>query len=67
MKLRHWKFVYAHAVMNDTKKRRRFVWDEMAFLQLWWDQQATAAQKAGFKQVSDERLYKSWNNLVYGQ
>ena len=53
--------------MNDTKKRRRFVWDEMAFLQLWWDQQATAAQKAGFKQVSDERLYKSWNNLVYGQ
>ena len=22
---------------NDTLKRRRFVWDEMAFLQRWWD------------------------------
>ena len=41
-------------LMNDTRKRRRFVWDEMAFLQLWWDEQATDAQKAGFKTLVAE-------------
>ena len=35
-------------LLNDTAKRRRFVWDEMAFLQLWWDNQATAAQQEAF-------------------
>ena len=38
------------ALANDTKGRRRFVWDEMAFLQLWWDEQASAKQKAQFTQ-----------------
>lgn len=42
---------------NDTKKRRRFVWDEMAFLQTWWDTQATAEQQASFKSfVADGRI-----------
>ena len=41
-------------LVNDTKKRRRFVWDEMAFLQLWWDEQATAAQQASFAQLVTE-------------
>jgi hypothetical protein len=31
---------------NDTKKRRRFVWDEMYFLEWWWDNRATPAQQA---------------------
>ena len=35
-------------LMNDTLQRRRFVWDEMAFLQAWWDGQATAAQQKAF-------------------
>ena len=42
---------------NDTKKRRRFVWDEMAFLQLWWANQATTVQKAQFIElVKDGRI-----------
>ena len=42
---------------NDTMKRRRFVWDEMAFLQLWWANQATATQKAQFIElVKDGRI-----------
>jgi hypothetical protein len=42
---------------NDTLKRRRFVWDEMAFLQYWWDEQATPVQQAQFKQfVADGRI-----------
>ena len=43
-------------LMNDTQKRRRFVWDEMGFLQLWWDNQATSEQQAQFKQVSIRTL-----------
>ena len=40
-----------------TDRRRRFVWDEMAFLQMWWDLQATPARKAHFKQhVLDRRI-----------
>ena len=39
---------------NDTAGRRRFVWDEMAFLQLWWDEQATAAQQQAFTQLVRE-------------
>ena len=34
---------------NDTLKRRRFVWDEMAFLEKWWDApDTTDAQRADF-------------------
>jgi lysosomal alpha-mannosidase len=44
-------------LLNDTQKRRRFVWDEMAFLQLWWDHQATAAQQGAFTaMVHDGRI-----------
>ncbi len=39
---------------NDTKRRRRFIWDEMAFLQLWWEKQATVQQKQDFKQLVSE-------------
>ena len=39
---------------NDTAGRRRFVWDEMAFLQLWWDEQATAEQQQTFTQLVRE-------------
>ena len=31
--------------------RRRFVWDEMVFLQLWWETQATDAQRADFTKL----------------
>eukprot|EP01065_Artemidia_motanka_P014126 TRINITY_DN18099_c0_g1_i1.p1 TRINITY_DN18099_c0_g1~~TRINITY_DN18099_c0_g1_i1.p1 ORF type:complete len:1069 (+),score=319.29 TRINITY_DN18099_c0_g1_i1:58-3264(+) len=34
---------------NDTRGRRRFVWDEMAFLQRWWDQEATPGQRETFR------------------
>ena len=30
---------------NDTKARRRFVWDEMYFLQWWWQNRATELQQ----------------------
>ena len=34
------------------RPRRRFVWDEMAFLQLWWDAPSTtAAQRSRFTQL----------------
>jgi hypothetical protein len=36
---------------NDTKKRRRFVWDEMYFLQWWWEHRATTQQQATFKEL----------------
>ena len=39
---------------NDTLKRRRFVWDEMAFLQKWWDEQATPAQQDNFTSLVKE-------------
>ena len=39
---------------NDTLKRRRFVWDEMYFLQWWWDHRATAAQQATFRMLVQE-------------
>ena len=39
---------------NDTLKRRRFVWDEMAFLQKWWDDQATTQQQEIFKTLVKE-------------
>ena len=36
---------------------RRFVWDEMVFLQLWWETQATPAQRAAFtKQIVSRRI-----------
>lgn len=39
---------------NDTKKRRRFVWDEMYFLQWWWDNRASEGQQATMKQLVAE-------------
>ena len=35
------------SLSNDTARRRRFVWDEMAFLQYWWDNKriCTSAQR----------------------
>ena len=33
---------------NDTRARRRFVWDEMYFLDWWWTHTATPAQQALF-------------------
>lgn len=42
---------------NDTQKRRRFVWDEMYFLEWWWTQKATPAQQALFRAfVADGRI-----------
>jgi hypothetical protein len=49
-------------LMNDTQKRRRFVWDEMGFLQLWWDNQATPEQQAGFKQLVAEKRIEFTDN-----
>jgi hypothetical protein len=39
---------------NDTLKRRRFVWDEMYFLQWWWDNRASASQKATMRNLVHE-------------
>jgi lysosomal alpha-mannosidase len=39
---------------NDTKKRRRFVWDEMYFLEWWWTNRATVQQQATFQQLVRE-------------
>ena len=39
---------------NDTKGQRRFVWDEMAFLQLWWENQANDTQRELFTQFVHE-------------
>ena len=39
---------------NDTKHRRRFVWDEMYFLQWWWENRASEEQKATFHQLVAE-------------
>ena len=39
---------------NDTQRRRRFVWDEMYFLQWWWERRASAEQKATFHQLVAE-------------
>ena len=42
---------------NDTKKRRRFVWDEMYFLEWWWENRATPQQQATFHSlVADGRI-----------
>ena len=30
---------------------RRFVWDEMAFLQYWWEHDASVAQRTAFRQL----------------
>jgi hypothetical protein len=49
-------------LMNDTHKRRRFVWDEMAFLQLWWDGQATPTQQQQFKQLVQEKRIELVDN-----
>jgi hypothetical protein len=54
--------VTGNLMLNDTLKRRRFVWDEMAFLQLWWDNQATDSQKAGFKQLVAEKRIEFVDN-----
>ena len=42
-------------LMNDTLKRRRFVWDEMYFLQYWWQNTATTLQQAQFHQLVQEK------------
>lgn len=42
--------------------RRRFVWDEMAFLQLWWETQATESQQAAFKKHVTERRIEFVDN-----
>lgn len=39
---------------NDTQKRRRFVWDEMYFLEWWWTNRATALQQETMKQLVSE-------------
>lgn len=42
---------------NDTKQQRRFVWDEMYFLQFWWNNTATETEKTQFtKLVQDRRI-----------
>ena len=42
---------------NDTLKRRRFVWDEMYFLEWWWTHKATEPQRNAFKTfVSEGRI-----------
>jgi hypothetical protein len=42
---------------NDTAKRRRFVWDEMYFLEWWWTKHATTAQQNLFRSfVADGRI-----------
>lgn len=42
---------------NDTLKQRRFVWDEMYFLDFWWHHSATKEQKAQFTGfVKDGRI-----------
>ena len=41
-------------LMNDTKMQRRFVWDEMAFLQIWWESSATDEQKKNFHTLVEE-------------
>ena len=41
----------------EADKRRRFVWDEMAFLQYWWDNEAHVSEKASFLElVRSKRL-----------
>eukprot|EP00039_Didymoeca_costata_P011753 m.166415 g.166415 ORF g.166415 m.166415 type:complete len:1037 (+) comp15278_c0_seq5:70-3180(+) len=39
---------------NDTQKRRRFVWDEMYFLEFWWTHDATDLQKSQFKELVNQ-------------
>ena len=33
---------------NDTRGTKRFVWDEVVFLQMWWHNHSTAEQRADF-------------------
>ena len=41
---------------------RRFVWDEMAFLQHWWDHDSTAAERASFRQLVRSRRIEMVDN-----
>lgn len=44
-------------------ERRRFVWDEMAFLQLWWDANSTSdRQRTAFRQLVLERRIEMVDN-----
>jgi hypothetical protein len=39
---------------NDTKRRRRFVWDEMYFLEWWWENKASPTQQATFRELLND-------------
>ena len=41
---------------------RKFVWDEMAFLQYWWDNDATAAQRTAFRQLVQAKRIEMVDN-----
>ena len=41
---------------------RRFVWDEMAFLQLWWDNDATPAEKDLFRSLVKSKRIEMVDN-----
>ena len=41
---------------------RRFVWDEMAFLQYWWEHDASVAQRTAFRQLVRERRIEMVDN-----
>jgi len=41
---------------------RTFVWDEMAFLQYWWDNEASEAQRSAFKQLVREKRIEMVDN-----
>ena len=49
-------------MVNDTTGARRFVWDEMYFLHWWWENTATAAERAGFARLVAERRIELVDN-----
>ena len=47
---------------NDTTNERRFVWDEMYFLNWWWENTATPAERAGFRRLVAEKRIEFVDN-----
>ena len=46
----------------DTSPSRRFVWDEMAFLQHWWENDATESERSKFKHFVQARRIEMVDN-----
>jgi hypothetical protein len=46
----------------DADPSRRFVWDEMAFLQAWWERESTEAERARFKAFVQARRIEMVDN-----